>query len=341
MAGSFFIQCQRGGNSISITQFLPNEEKTFERGVVLDGELSAFPRPLSLNMLPIDAGTKVRWENTQQRRGWVNRYDMDVTKLDDGIRFEGIDGAPLPEGQYDLELRIGEIPLVNRKQTISVPGSGIETVTFDAEPPTRGIRLNREVSEFDHDSIRILEHEKSRLDDVGAVEWLNDRPHQDRRKACLLNVLAKLAVVPSRAQRLNLSVHNVFQCEMDRIYCAVKPEFLESVDATFNKDATIHSTHKRLRARIPHARAEEFELVSYRERVAGSMQAVVAVPPADLDDTTHYVDLDIDKNNPSHDALRFLLHIGDLFDPNKTNHFDIRQTLVGGPSSDFVYYDVV
>ena len=58
------------------------------------------------------------------------------------------------------------------------------------------------------------------------------------------------------------------------------------------------------------------------------MQAVIAKPPPDLADQTHYVDLDIDKNNPSHDAARFLLHIGDLFDPNKTNHFDIRQTLV-------------
>ena len=341
MAGSFVIQCQRGGNSIPITQFLPNEEKTFERGVVLDGELSAFPRPFSLNMLPIDAGTKVRWENTQQRHGWVNRYDMDVTKLDDGIRFEGTNGAPLPEGRYDLELRIGELPLVNRKQTISVPASGTETVTFDAEPPSRTIRLTTEVEEFDDDPLRIVRHEKSMLDELGAVEWLKTRRHQDRRKACLLNIFAKLEVVPSRAERLSQHVINVFQCEMDRIYCAVKPEFFASVDATFNKDATIHSTHKRLRERIPHARAQEFELVSYRERVASSMQAVVAVPPADLDDTTHYVDLDIDKNNPSHDALRFLLHIGDLFDPNKTNHFDIRQTLVGGPTSDFVYYEVV
>ena len=50
---------------------------------------------------------------------------------------------------------------------------------------------------------------------------------------------------------------------------------------------------------------------------------------------------DIDKNNPSFDPARFLLHIGDLFGPNKTNHFEIRKTLVGGDSADFVYYKLV
>ena len=278
MAGSFVIQFQRGGNPIPISQFYPNAESAFERGIVLDDESSAFPRPLSLNLFPLDPGTKARWENTQQRKGWVNRYDMDVTQVGDGIRFEGTDGAPLPEGRYELDLRVGELPFVNPKQTISVPGSGTETVTFDAEPAAQSIRLNTPVEDFDDDPLRILRHDESKLDKLGAVEWLNTRQHQDRRKACLLNILAKLEAVPSRGERLSRLVHNVFHCEMDRIYCAVKPEFFKSVDATFNKDLTIHSTHKRLLARIPGAaREDEFKLISYRERVPSSMQAVVAV----------------------------------------------------------------
>ena len=235
MAGNFVIQFQRGGNPIPISNFLPNAEPVFERGIVLEGETSAFPRPFALNLFPLDPGTKARWENTQQRKGWVNRYDMDVTQVGDGIRFEGIAGAPLPEGSYELDLRVGELPLVNSRRTISIPGSGTETVTFDAQPAARSIQLTRDVDDFDDEARRILQDDRSELDKLGAVEWLNTRPHQDRRKACLLNILAKLEAVPSRGERLGRLVQNVFHCEMDRIYCAVQPEFFDKVDATFNK----------------------------------------------------------------------------------------------------------
>ena len=340
MAGSFVIQFQRGGNAIPISDYLPNAEPVFERGIVLDGESSAFPRPFALNLLPLDPGTRILWEKTQQRKGWVNRYDMDVTKVSDGLHFEGTDGAPLPTGSYQLDLRVGELPLINSRRTISIPGSGTETVTFDAEPGARSIRLTRVVDDFDDEARRILQDDRSELDNLGAVEWLNTRRHQDRRKACLLNILTKLEAVPSRDERLGRLVRNVFHCEMDRIYCAVEPEFFNKVSTTFNEDAMMHPTHERLKAKIPHDEAARFELKSYREDVESSMQAVVAIPPEDLPDRTHYADLDIDKNNPSYDALRFLLHIGDLFQSGKTNHFDIRSTLVGGDTGDFVYYDV-
>ena len=341
MAARFVIRFQRGGRPISITQFRTSPQQAFEQGIVLDGETSAFPRKLSLSLSPIDAGTKVLFKRVQQRHGWVNRFDLEAGKVRNGIRFEGVDGASLPEGRYDLKLAVGELPFAKRQQVVSVSKSSTATVVFDAKPAKKTISLSP-FSDFDQNSLDILNHKASMLDGFSAVDWLTNREHQDRRKACLLNILAKLAAVPPyRSRQLNHVVRNIFHCEMDRIYCAVKPAFHRIVKGTFNKDATIHSTHKRLLARIPHASAKQFELISYREGVASSMQAVVAIPPKDIPDQTHYVDLDIDKNNPSFDAARFLLHIGDLFNPNKTNHFKIRKTLIGQNTKKFVYYKVV
>ena len=340
MAARFVIRFQRAGRPIPITQFRTSPQQAFEQGIVLDGETSAFPRKLSLSLSPIDAGTKVLFKQVQQRHGWVNRFDLEAGKVRSGIRFEGVDGASLPEGRYDLKLAVGELPFAKRQQVVKVSKSSTATVVFDAKPAKKTISLSP-FADFDQNSLDILNHEASMLDGFSAVDWLTNREHQDRRKACLLNILAKLAAVPTDRRRLNRVVRNIFHCEMDRIYCAVEPAFHRIVKGTFNKDATIHSTHKRLLARIPHARAKHFKLISYREDVASSMQAVVAVPPEDVADRTHYVDLDIDKNNPSFDAARFLLHIGDLFNPNKTNHFKIRKTLMGQDTEKFVYYKVV
>ena len=144
---------------------------------------------------------------------------------------------------------------------ITVSKSPARKVVFEAKPPKQTISLSP-FSDFDQDSLDILNHKASKLDRLSAVDWLTTRTNQDRRKACLLNILAKLAAVPTRRGRLNRSVRNVFHCEMDRVYCAVTPDFFKIIKRTFNKDATIHATHKRLLARIPHSRAEDFELRS-------------------------------------------------------------------------------
>ena len=78
------------------------------------------------------------------------------------------------------------------------------------------------------------------------------------------------------------------------------------------------------------------DLESYREKVATSLQVVVAKPKEGSPDTL-YVDLDIDKSNPNYDAYRFMLHVGDVINSKKTNHLKLRDKLdvsdTGGASS--------
>lgn len=135
---------------------------------------------------------------------------------------------------------------------------------------------------------------------------------------------------------------------MDRIYCAVKPEFLEFVheDQGFDHDSVVHPTHARLLSRIPSKQADRpklkdtYKLESYREKVATSLQVVAAKPKKSSPETL-YVDLDIDKSNPNYDACRFIMQVGDVINSRKTNHLKLRSKLVNHTTGDFLYYDVV
>jgi hypothetical protein len=214
-------------------------------------------------------------------------------------------------------------------------------VRFREKEAKRKLALNRPVEEFDRHSERILRHPKSRLDGRSAVDWLTGGKHRDRRKACLLNILAKLGAVPGVDKSLNRLVHYVFFAEMDRIYCAVSADFHQLVKGTFNHDSVVHPTHKRLLSRIPGKTPEAYHLRSYREKASSSLQVVVAEPKDGVPDRTHYVDMDIDQGNPGWDLVSALIHVGELLDPRKTNHLELRNKLAGGKTSDFLYYDVV
>ena len=85
---------------------------------------------------------------------------------------------------------------------------------------------------------------------------------------------------------------------------------------------------------------DRHKLKSYREKVATSMQVVVAEPKEGTPDTL-YVDLDIDKANPNYDIARFILHVGDVISSKKTNHLKLRKRLIAGATGDFIYYDAV
>ena len=82
-------------------------------------------------------------------------------------------------------------------------------------------------------------------------------------------------------------------------------------------------------------------LHSYRETNSPSVQIVVAEPPSDFDDNTHYADIDIDLGHPSLDAKGFMIHIGELLHPDRTNHLRLRSKLTKSPAKEHLHYKVV
>lgn len=343
MDEGILIEFERDGRVVPVTSFRSTQPNRHENGIILDGETSAFPRGFGLNLRPLDEATKLAFKRVQRNHDWLSRniFELEAARQENRLRLDGVDARALPPGRYEVKMRLGGMQFVQTRHDIRIRKNQSPVVRFREKPPKQKLLLNRPIDAFDEESVRILRHPKSRLDGTSAADWLENSPCQDRRKAPLLNILAKLAALPRVSAPLNRHVHYVFHAEMDRVYAAVSEAFHESVQRAFTKDATIHSTHRRLLRRIPHRRAAEYKLTSYREKAPSSMQVVIAEPPKGVADPTRYADLDIDKANPGWDLARFILHVGDVLDPRKTNHLKLRKTLTGGATGDFLYYDVV
>ncbi len=342
MAGRIIIEVERGGEVVQVTDVIGHADR-HESGVVLHGETSASPRGLGIHLRPLDAGTKVQFGRVQERQGWVNprTFFLHIGRAGSNLALSGVDADSLPEGRYELKIRIGGMKVKPSFPIVKVPKNGEVRLRLE-ERTSRRLELNRGVDDFDENSRRILNHPKSELDGMPAPEWLTDAKHRDARKAVLLNVLAKLAAIPVARPMESLSseVEHVFFAEIDRVYCAVSERFHDLVRRHFRKDSVISAPHKRLLTRIPGHDRERFTLVSYREPVRrGSLQAVVAVPesgPAH----PHYVDLDIDGANPGMDLVTFFIHFGEILDPAATDHLRLVKRLDHAQIRDFLYYDV-
>ena len=345
------IAFKRDGKTIPITGVRTTRSEPHENGLILSGETSAFPRAFDLGLYP-DVITKHRFKVVQRRLDWLNpsRFEVEISRHLEQLRIDGVDKDALPPGGYTIKINVDGLDLEKTRQDIHFTRGGFASVTFEAKKENLKLKLNRSIDEFDVNSRRILNNRKSRLDGHPASEWLAAEKIQDRRKAALLNIFAKLNAIPvtSNNQPLSRFVKYVFHVEVDRIYCAVKRKFLEFVngDDYFDHDAVVHSTHARLLSRIPSTQSnrpklkDTYKLDSFREKAATSLQAVVATPKQGSPDIL-YVDLDIDKSNPNYDAFRFIMHVGDVINSSKTNHLRLRSRLVKDATGNFLYYDVV
>ena len=346
------IGFKRDGKVLPVTGVRTTRPEPHENGIVLSGESSAFPRGFDLGLYPNEI-TKHRFKAVQRRLDWLNpsRFEVEISRHLEQLRIEGVDKDALPHGDYTLKINVDGLDLKSTRRSIRIPKNGSVKVTLEAKKEKLKLKLNTSVRKFDDNSRRILNHPKSKLDTLPAAEWLTADNGQDRRKAALLNIFAKLNVIPvaNKNYSLSHSVKHVFHAEVDRIYCAVKPEFLKIVHGAFKYDAFVNPTHARLLSRMPFKQKDrpklkdKYKLESYREQAATSLQVVVAKSKQGSPHTdTLYVDLDIDKSNPNYDLLRFMMHVGDVINSKKTNHLKLRSKIVKDPTTKkFLYYDVV
>jgi hypothetical protein len=200
----------------------------------------------------------------------------------------------------------------------------------------------------------VLDRSESRLDALSVPEWLLSPQPRPRRKACLLNLLAKLRATESRPPGSFLidGITSIFQADVDRIYAVVRGDFYQGLkelakdkDQPFYFEGTAkHPTHKKLRDKMSElgleTDAQSFRLHSFRQEGKLSLQAVVAVPPDADSSRRHYADLDVDLGNFLQDVEGFLIHFGEILAPGKTDHLALAKKLAKGPTSEFMYYDV-
>lgn len=334
-AEAFEFAFERRGRALPVTGLKAEE------GIILDDETSAWPLGVALQLTPISAGTRVRWENIQRQQGWIGArtFGLSMSVRNGRLRFEGVKPKLLPEGTYQVSIFLGGYRFHNRVYEFTIPKDGAAVIIAQDKPEKRRVRLNRKIEEFDESTLKIVD--ASSIDGIGLAEWLRQDHRRDSRKACVLNLLAKLRTPIAGKPPLSDGVRRFIFADVDRVYAELEPRFVHRImlpDAGFQEDSIIHSTHLRLLHFVPNGTAAQLHTV--REHVPTvSMQLTLAIP--DDGDAPQYADIDIDLGNPFTTPLGFFIHAGELIDPGKTDHLNLHQKLLNSGCRDFLYYSVV
>lgn len=269
-----------------------------------------------------------RSTGTRARQRKRQKYSIDITAGENELRCRAATDLPTGQGDYFVRVRVGGIKFETIRKTVPLRRRTPPTIQFVEQAPTSALRLSRRVGEFDQRMLDILN--SSRLDRQRGTHWIQSAVNRDRRRACVLNILAKLAILTGARTPLLNHVRSIFLADSDRIYISAAPALLDSVQACneMEGESHIHKTHERLVRRLPRgARASDYRLQGFREASNPSLQIVVARPQNGVSDDTHYADVDIDLGNPRLDIRGFLIHVGEVLHADKTNHMNLRRAL--------------
>lgn len=210
---------------------------------------------------------------------------------------------------------------------------------------------------------RVLQ--RSLIDGIPAGVWLNDSSVDPVRKACLLNILAMLAVTPSTTlgPSLLLQVYSVFSVKTDRIAVICTTATRRHLDdMVAHPDLPVYAdyappvaVHREMVAALTAdapcglgACREAFAratLRSYRCEGSPSLQVVIADSPHDYT----IADVDLDLFPAKQDVVSILGHQVIELLPNLwrrlrgkptrvTDHLALRARLAKGPAAPYLGY---
>lgn len=343
MNESLQLQLLLDGKNIPITAFSSD-------GITLASETSATPRGIGIALEPGNAISEFRVRRIRQIQDWQpGEFRLHLTSEGGALVCRGVDQASLPFGIFRLRLMIADMIEVDQPIDISIPENRSLQVDLKYRSDPREVELDRPIADFDSEIRRVVEDPESLLDGLAASAWLASPAPRARRKACFLNLLAKLraAAGPVRGSRLISGISSVFFADVDRIYARVSGNVLSDL-RTLAKDpskpfffegtpkVSIHQQVLRLAGVDPAA----YELSSFRQEGKPAMQLVIASPRNNAA-LPHFADLDIDLGNPLQDVQGIVIHFGELLAPGKTDHLKLAGKLAKGATADFVYYKVV
>ena len=319
------------------------------KGLILNNEVYASPRGLLLRFDGCGRATRIRMDYVRRKWDWDPRtFKLDMEVTDNVIRFGGYnsDQDALPDGRYKFRLNIADLKVRSNPIKVEIKGDKAASRVLKATEDPQRVMCTGDLASFDNQLARLLGANQPQLDNMSPWEWLVSDNPRERRKACLLNLLAKLRTAPTVNNPLIKYVRSVLFADVDRIYCeidgALYHRLLELSDSTernvFFDEGTPHSsTHQKL-LHFATTDATSYELHSFRQEGQPSMQVTVARPKDDAD--PFYADVDLDLGNPLQDVAGFLIHLGEIVMPGKTDHFKLHKKLLRSESAQFVYYDV-
>ena len=314
-------------------------------GITLTGESSASPRGCRLAVMPATPATEFRWSRVRQIQDWQpGEFRLKLHADGEGLVLSGFDQDSLPEGRYTLRLEVADMLPFEQPVAVDVPFRGEAKVIARFKSDRRRFQLVTAVKNFDPKILAVVE--ASTVDGESAAAWLQSANPRARRKACFLNILAKLRAAKGVEPKIHLisSLNSVFFADVDRIYADIDPALsgqFETLAADpakpfFREGKPKAKVHERLVASRGGLKA--FQLTSYRQEGGPSLQAVVATPKKGAGSLAEF---DIDLGNPLQDLAGAVVHIGELLNPGKTDHLALAEKLSRGPSGDFSYYKVI
>lgn len=345
MNEQIFVRFEDTGRPMTVVSFDPAQ------GVEFDEPKDASP----LNMaIGLQALFPARLHPVRLRHDWRNKeFNLDVKRESGGLLFSGYKGDPegLPFGPYDITIEVESYRFHNAQKRIVLNKGGRAEVVLRVKPDLRRVSLR---NNFDAESDRIVQ--ASSIDNEPLRQWLRSDKPRPARQACILNILTKLAVRPAPArgftEPLAGRVETMYFADVDRVYASADPslaadlESLVKAELWVKEGAPKADIHRRLlktlpQFGIPEAHVEKFDLQSFRQGGRNCLQIVLAIPNKDSHHPAVYADIDMDLGNPLWDFEGLCVHLGELLDPGRTDHFALHKKLRKGATSDFVFYDIV
>jgi hypothetical protein len=319
------VELARDGTRINVTELK-------DQGLRLENETSAWPLGLAIKFqrLPPQLVQKMRVNE-------VTKLDLRIALEDGRLRLTGA-RLPLSPGIYELFILVSGLKLSN-PVTFEIPQNGEAVVRLEEERFKRKFVLSTALDALTQGIL-----DRSTLDGLSAMGWLADPARRLRRKACLLNVLAKLRLPKRSKEPLSAGISRVFFADVDRIYAELQPDFVDRLVETgsgFKRDSgRPHPTHLRLKQVIPNPGAYG-DLMSFREQVTSNSVQLNVVQALEDPLAPVFADIDIDLGNPFVDLTGFVVHIGELLNPDTTNHLALHAKLAKSACKEFLYYKLV
>lgn len=333
------VRFQKNGKRLRVKRQLPG-------GIEFD-EPDAIERTVGIGFDARSDATRERMNSIRRVQGWEpGQFKLNVSVEDGSLMLRGVSEHALPEGLYKVKLEIEEAETLGGFQVADVDHDGHAVVDIKVEMDDRTVDVD--LAECDPDILGVLD--RSSVEGLSGVDWVEDSSRRPTRQACLLNLLASLRTRPTAGAPLISLVHDVFVVGNERVYAKVDRTLLDRLNdlvadpkkpfyAEGKPKAAIHG---RLLSAIPESvdvRARFTDLLSFRAEGRPSLQVVLAVPPPDLPHT--YADFDLDLGNPLQDLLGFVVHVGELLSGKPTNHLDLRKSLAKTNAADFLCYTIV
>lgn len=343
MNEAFQIRLRRDGRVWPIDAF-------GEDGIVLSNERDAFPRSVTIEFDARDEVTRYRMNRVRQLKGWQGwQFKLRAALADGMLSFSGDDANSLPGGRYWLRVGVADLKAPKGRLKLDIgDGESTARVDVDVTVDPRTVAVSA-FDGFDPQIRGVLQAADSVLDGQTIEQWLSSPDTRANRKACLLNVMAKLRTSPALTSPLIADVRSIFFAGTERIYANVNGTLLDRLKALagdpeqpfYSEGVPTSPTHLKLLDQIAvrgWGTRDGYTLQSFRQEGRNCMQAVVATPSNPT--SRSYADFDIDLGDPLQDVDGFVVHMGELAFGGSTDHLALHDALAKGSTKTFVYYAV-